>query len=257
MFLGVEPLGLYYLILKAINLLRYLTSTLLILFFPTMCSALEHSKSKAQTILSRIFKFVFALVLPFLMLSSITVFPFFSLIFFGKVAGGQFIFTVICLVFAFDNFREILEFMLLAGGYKNIPLQQSMISLLVRIVCLSILFLIWPVLEVIGVVYIIEVILTTFFILICFKKQMSFTLPSASIIKIVLTSVIITLGFFAVSTILLRLELIILTLGCFVIGYFVLLSIFRTYSDEDLEFLKNATPTLLHPLIRILKRLRV
>ena len=253
-FLGVDILGLYFLVLKGVEILRYLSSTLLDLFFPTMCESLEYGKSRAQLVLSRVFKFVFTLVFPFFLFSSIAGFSFFSIIFFGKVIGGQVLFTVLCLVYAFNNFREILEFVLLAAGYKNAPFQISGISLAVKMVSLPILLILFPIIDILGIVYIIELLATTLFVFAYFKRQMSLSIPFFSIFKIISASGIATISLFLLFSVFFNLEYLLAEIVISIIIYLVILSILRAYDDDDFRFLKNTTPTLLHPLINILKK---
>ena len=254
-FLGVETLGLYYLILEGIAMLIYLSRTLLALFFPTMCESLEYGKSRAQLVLSRIFKFVFTLAFPFFIFSSIAAFPFFSLIFFGKVVGGEVLFTILCVVYAFNNFREILEFVLLADGYKNIPLQIAGISFVIKMVSLPILLILFPTIDVVGIVYVIELFVINIFVFVYFKKQISISIPFFSMFKIIFACGVATMVLFLLSTVIIGLEYLLIELGGSIIIFLVFLSILKTYDKDDFRFLKNMTPKILHPLIKFLERL--
>lgn len=254
-FLGVELLGLYYLVLKGVAVLRYLSSTLLALFFPIMCESLEYGKSRVQLVLSRVFKFVFTLGFPFLIFSSIIAFAFFSLIFFEKIIGGEVIFAILCAAFAFNIFREILESVLLAAGYKNVPLQVSSILLITKIVFLPIFLILFPVLDIVGIVYLIGFFATSIFLFMYFKKHISISIPFVSLFKIIFATGIATIVLFLLSTILIGLEFLLISLGCAIILYLVFLSIFKTYDEDDFIFLKNTTPKTLHPVINLLQRL--
>lgn len=254
-FLGIEPLGLYYLILEGIAVLRYLSSTLLALFFPTMCESLEYGKSRAQLVLSRVYKFVFTVVFPFFIFTSVVGFPFFSLIFFEKVIGGEVLFTMLCIVYAFNNLREILEFVLLADGYKNVPVQIAGISFVIKMVSLSVLLVLFPIIDVIGVVYVIELFATTIFVFAYFKKQISISIPFFSILKITFASGIATIVLFSLSSVISGLEYLLIDLVGVIIVYLVFLSVLKTYNKDDFRFLRNSTPKLLHPLINFLQRL--
>lgn len=254
--LGVDILGLYYLVLEAIAILHYLSRTLLTLFFTTMCESLEYGKSRAQLVLLRVFKFVLTLAFPFFVFSSIIGFPIFSLIFFEKISGGQLLFVTLCLVYAFTNVREILEFVLLAAGYKNVPLKRAMISLVTKILTLPILLILVPTLDIVGIVYVIELLAITFFIFTYFRKQISLSIPFSSMLKIIFASGIAAIVVFLLSTLFIGLEYLLIGLGGAIILYLVILSFLKAYDTDDFRFLKNSTPKILHPLINILQRLK-
>ena len=254
-FLGVETLGVYFLVLEGIAILQYLSSTLLALFFPTMCKSLEYGKSRAQLVLSRIIKFAIALAFPVFVFSSIVGFPLFEFIFFGKLVGGQVIFTILCLVYAFDYFREILEFVLLAAGHKNVPLQTSAISFVIKLIFLSILLVLFPTLDVVGIAYILGLFVTTIFIIMYFKKHISISIPFFPVLKIILASGIAAIVLFLLSAVLGNVEYLLIELVGSSILYLILLSFLKVYNKEDFRFLKNTTPKLFHPLITFLQRL--
>lgn len=254
-FLGVEILGLYYLVLKGVAILRYLSSSLLALFFPTMCESFEYGKSRAQLVLSRVFKFVFTVGFPFLTFSSIVAFIFFSFIFFEKIIGGEIIFTILCIAFAINIFREILESVLLAAGYKNVPFQILSILLIIKIVFLTILLILFPTIDIVGIVYLIGFFAASIFLFRYFKKHLSLSIQFISLFKIILASGIVVIILFLLSTVFKGLELLLISSVSAVILYPVFISIFKTYNREDINFLKKATPKIVHPFIFFLQKL--
>jgi len=254
-FLGVEILGLYYLVLEGITILHYLSRTLLTLFFPTMGESLEHGKNRAQLVLLRVFKFVFTFAFPFFVFASIVGFPFFSLIFFEKVDGGQVIFAMLCLVYAFTNFKEILQYVLLAAGYKNVPLQIAAISFVIKMVSLSSLLFFFLTLNVVGVVFLFELIATSVFVFLYFKKQLAFSIPFFSMLKIIFASGIASIVLFLCSTQYYSLLYLFIELVVSIIIYTIFLAVLKVYDKDDFRFLKKATPKLLHPLINFLQLL--
>ncbi|MFX1518946.1 MAG: lipopolysaccharide biosynthesis protein [Promethearchaeota archaeon] len=254
-FLGIEALGLYFLVLEGVEILVYLSRTLLALFFPTMCEALEYGRSRAQLVLSRVFKFVSTLAFPLFVFSAIIGFPFFSLIFFGKIVGGQILFAILCLVFAFNSFRAILEFVLLADGYKNVPIQIAGISFIIRLIFLPVLLVISPTIDVIGVVYVVELFAITLFAFAYFKKQISISIPVFSLFKIISACGIAAILLFLLSTLTSGLRYLLVELGGAVIVYLAFISFLRAFDKDDFRFLKTVSPKILHPLIEFLAKL--
>lgn len=250
-FLGIELFGLYYLLLEAIMVLRYLSSTILKLFFPTMCESLELGRERAQTVFSKLVKFAFALVIPLFVFAAIVGFPFLSLVFFGKVAGGQVLFTLLCMSSVLIIFKRVIESVLLADGHIRVPLQLAVVSLVAKLTIFPALLLLFPVLEIVGVAFILEFLLIDLCIYIIFKRKPVLTIPLVAGSKIILVCGMSALLLFVLSLVFTNLVFMIVELVGVTLLYLVLLSITKTLTSDDFVLLKTATPQSLHRLINL------
>lgn len=231
--------------------LRYLSSTILKLFFPTMCESLELGRERAQTVFSKLVKFAFALIIPLFVFTAIVGFPFLSLVFFGKVAGGQVLFTLLCMSSVLIIFKRVIESVLLADGHIRVPLQLAVVSLVAKLTIFPVLLLLFPMLEIIGVAFILEFLLIDLCVYIIFARKLALAIPLIAGSKIILVCGMSSLLLFLFSLVFTNLVFLIVELVGVTLLYLVLLSITKTLDSDDFVLLKDATPRPLHRLINL------
>lgn len=77
------------------------------------------------------------------------------------------------------------------------------------------------------------------------------------LLKIIISGFVAVVDLVIVSTFLPQIEFVILAIGGSLLIYLVLLSLLKTYNDEDIEFLKKIAPKYLHPLFSVFQKLRL